>query len=236
MDTSYWTQLNPTVKISKTKKLFFEKYAYKIKLYAPGSGVLRYSTSKSIVEKLDLLIQRSNDFYGSSYYFGVAVKSNLKFSDAKQLEEIKNFIQNNKDIKNRIEEPYISFYSNDIDILKIAAQISKERVDELSLPYSTSDLEKLLEGNIIVNDTNNYKYKMILNNVFKKEIIPTLKNIFINSDIDNETKKKISRHLKNGYYPGGYIYTSEMHLAFLLNLAYPNMVKKIYNIVNSKDK
>ena len=236
MDTSYWTQLNPTVKISKTKKLFFEKYAYKIKLYAPGIGVLRYDSSRSIPERLDLLIKKANTFYGASYYFGVAVKSNLKFSDAKQLEEIKNFIQNNKDIKNRIEEPYISFYSNDIDILKIAAQISKERVDELSLPYSTSDLEKLLEGNIIVNDTNNYKYKMILNNVFKKEIIPTLKNIFINSDIDNETKKKISRHLKNGYYPGGYIYTSEMHLAFLLNLAYPNMVKKIYNIVNSKDK
>ena len=236
MDTSYWTQLNPTVKISKTKKLFFEKYAYKVKLYVPGVGVLRYSTSKSIVEKLDLLIQRSNDFYGSSYYFGVAVKSNLKFSDAKQLEEIKNFIQNNKDIKNRIEEPYISFYSNDIEALKIPAQISKERIEEVFLPFSDGDLTNLLQGNIIVNDANNYKYKMILNNVFKKEIIPTLKNIFINSDIDNETKKKISRHLKDGYYPGGYIYTSEMHLAFLLNLAYPNMVKKIYNVVHSENK
>jgi hypothetical protein len=236
MVTSYWTQLNPTVKISKTKKLFFEKYAYKIKLYAPGIGVLRYNSSNSISERLDLLIKQTNTFYGASYYFGVSVRSNLKFSDAGQLEKIKTFIQNNKDIKNRIEEPYISFYSNDIEVLKIPAQISEERIEEVSLPYSDSDLTKLLQGNIIVNDANNYKYKMILNNVFKKEIIPTLKNIFINSDIDSETKKKILRNLKDGYYPGGYVYTSEMHLAFLLNLACPNMVKKIYNVVHSENK
>lgn len=236
MDTSYWTQLNQTVKISKTKKLFFEKYAYKIKLYAPGARVLRYNSERTIKERLDLLIAQTNEFYGASYYFNIAVKSNLKFSDASQLEEIKSFIENNKDIKNRIEEPYISFYSNDIEVIKTIAQFSKERTEEVSLPYSDGDLNKLLEGNVIVDRNNKFKYKMILNSVYKKEIIPVLKNIFINSDIDGISITKISKYLRDGYYPGGYIYTNEMHLAFLFNLAYPKMVKKIYNIVHSENK
>ena len=40
MDSLYWNSLNPRVKLLRTNKLFWNKYAFKVKLYVPGGNYL----------------------------------------------------------------------------------------------------------------------------------------------------------------------------------------------------
>ncbi len=236
MDTSFWTQLNQIVKIKSTKKLFHDTYLYKLKVFAPGVRLLRYDSDLPMQERLDSLIKYVNNFTKNQYYFSIATDSNLQLSDSEQLDDLKKFIVDNKDVKVRIEEPAISFYSNNIEKLKTIANLRYERVEEIHMPESDSECKILTEGNIIASKYNEYKYKIMLNGFYDKQLIPTIQNIFANSDIDLYAIKRIRKQLRHGYYPGGYIYTNDLQITFLLNLVKPNFVRKIYNLVSSTTK
>jgi hypothetical protein len=236
MDTSFWTQLNKTVKIKSTKKLFHDKYAYKLKIFAPGARLLRNDSDLSYKERLTLLIEHVNQFYGKSYYFNIATKSKLKEGDPQQLMKIKKLMDDNPDVKTRIEEPSIIFYSNDLEKLKTIAAANYNRIDEIHLPMTDDDHQILLDGKIIASKFNDYKFKITLSPLYDRQLISAFQNVIENSDLSLFAKRTIIRQIKTGYYPGGYIHTNDEKIAFILNLIRPKMVRKIYSVVSSTNK
>lgn len=236
MDTSFWTQLNPTVNIQNTKKAFYGIYANSVKIYAPGCKLLRSKNITSFSDRIIELIERANKFYGSNYFYN-RQRSNFENADDTQLHDLSNFIETYSkitDLKFRVEEPHAIFYSNDIELLKIVANLYGERVIEVSIPGSDAQLKLITEGNIIRSERNSFKYKITLNRAFNIQNANALADVISKSEIENSASGYLIRQLRRGkgYFGGGYFYTNDEKIVMLLNIVQPGIVNKIYNLVD----
>lgn len=248
MDTSYWTQLNPTVKVTHTKRLFHDFYAHRLKIYIPAGRLLRDTNLTHLGEeqryasRIAFLIKRANEWAGKTYYYGINKDSSLKKADAKQLNDTRLLMTElESDVRVRIEEPHAIFYSNYIEKLKRFAQVSSDRIIEITTPKNQEHHQILLNGNEIKNPKNSYKYKLVLSRMwdvsdYARESQDAIKSILENAGTDVRTTDSVIRDLSRSYFGGGYIYTNDERLAFLINIARPGFVKKIYNLVDLTDK
>lgn len=229
MDMSLWTKLNPIVKRVKVKKLFFNRYLYKIKFYCPGARAIY---SNNFEELRNLIYSRlSNETHWYALYENYQLSQNVRLN---QLQ----FFQNLKDFKNftiRVEEPFISIYSNHKEELY---QISKicypDRLNEVHLPESNIAQSILLEGEIISSSKNKFEYKIILKpyafkNVADKEF---LKNTLDNISESIRLTKNIVNFITstNMWYNGGYMYAIDSSTAIFLKLAFPNLISSIFRV------
>lgn len=248
MDISYWTQLNPTVKVTYTKRLFHDFYAHRLKIYIPAGRLLRDTNltrlreEQHYADRIAFLIKRANEWAGKTYYYGINKDSSLKNADAKQLNNTRLLMTElEPSVRVRIEEPHAIFYSNDIEKLKRFAQVSADRIVEITTPKNQEHHQILLDGNEIKNPKNVYKYKLVLNRMwdpsdYARESQDAIKSILENAGTDVRTTDSVIKNLSRAYFSGGYIYTNDDRLAFLMNIARPGFVKKIYNLVDLTDK
>lgn len=238
MDTLFWKQLNKTVSITYTRRLFHDKYAHRIKIWVPAGRLLqlKYLKPADYKKHLDSLIARANQFVGSNYFYSQQRNSGLKHADHDHIAALKSLIEKHKDvIKVRIEEPHIIFYSNDTAALKEIAESRSDRLVTVTTPKNDAEHQSILAGNEIRSKKNEYKYRLILagTGFTDKESVCS---IISNPDMDIGASKGLLRRLDGMYFSGGYVYTNDEQLAFLLNLAKPGIVKKIYSLVDSVDK
>lgn len=236
MDTSFWTQLNPTVNIHNTKKAFYGIYANNVKIYAPGCKLLRSKNITSFSDRIIEMIDRANKFYGSSYFYN-RQRSNLENADDTQLLDLSHFIKTYDkitDLRFRVEEPHAIFYSNDIELLKTVANLHGERVVEVSIPGSDAQHKLITDGNIIRGQHNSFKYKITLNRAFNIENANALADVISKSEIETSASEYLIRQLRRGkeYFGGGYFYTNDEKIVMLLNIIHPGIVNKIYNMVD----
>ncbi len=129
--------INKSILCKRTKKLFFDKYQYKIVLVCNHSGLFRTKNYSQIMKKLK---ERSDSFYEQEV---------LKFIDS-----VSNFIL-------RVESPFISFYTNDISDVKKLTDINPSKVKYISLP---ENLSEELEPKTLYLKNINYDYKITLKN------------------------------------------------------------------------
>jgi hypothetical protein len=236
MDTSFWTQLNPTVNIQNTKKAFYDVYINSIKIYAPGCKLLRDKNVTNFSDSIIELLEKVNTFYSRNHFFK-RQRSNLENADSTQLHDLSNFIKKyNKitDLKFRFEEPHAIFYSNDINLLKTVANLYGERVLEISIPASDSQQKLIADGNIIRSQKNSFKYKITLNRCFNIKNANAIADILSKSEIENSASIYLISQFRRsrGYYSGGYFYTNDDRIVMLLNIVHPGIVGKIYNMVD----
>jgi hypothetical protein len=233
MDTSLLIQLNPTAKIVPTKKLFYDHYAYKIKIYAPASTSLRYEA----VRDYDAYIKKMI-FNEAQFSIIRGVKYSTKYEDLKnaspsQLANLKKLVDENKDIiKFRTEEPNFILYSNDVALLeRVIAEYATHIID-VTLPNNENHLKLLNEGNVIKNEHNEFKYKFILGNFYNMKNKSQLMNIIKSAGDDVHLTDKTLKNISSGYSYGGYMYANDNGVAMLFNMIQPGFVKKIYNMVS----
>lgn len=205
----------------------------------PSSRLLHnkaLSSADSYEREINRLIKLSNTMYGGyrSYFYAIKKNSNIANADPKQLAKVKQFIlQHENLIRFRTEDPHIIIYSNDIELLKKAANINSDRLREVSIPKSIFDYQSILDGKEIRSEGNKYQYKLILGGTGFSDK-NSIKNIITNSD--SGASDGLLRRLDSEYFSGGYLYTNDERIAFLLNIAKPGIVKKIYTLVDSMDK
>ena len=78
MDMSLWTKLNPIVKRVKVKKLFFNRYLYKIKFYCPGARAIY---SNNFEELRNLIYSRlSNETHWYALYENYQLSQNVRLN------------------------------------------------------------------------------------------------------------------------------------------------------------
>jgi hypothetical protein len=176
MDSLYWNSLNPGVKLLRTNKLFWNKYAFKVKLYVPGGNYLS-SWVSSMYKGIDAItyVQRRlkqhtslNMLLLQPYHRHKGIeerqaKIDIHQADPTTLQLLKK-AKMETDIQFRVEEPNISLFHNDEIVLQEVVQ-RLSRLDQRLLEVSgvvDSKHAKSLKPNVILNSKVPYNYKVYL--------------------------------------------------------------------------
>ena len=241
MATLSWTNLNPTVKIVDTKKKFFSRYLYKIVLYVPGCRLVTTTSDISMQNQLDRRLQMlaagnfrylagTRPTWGS--YSRISV---LRGASTEQLEYFKDIIQSyDGQIKVRIEEPNLTLYADNEDILFDIAKAYTDSLIEIHRPSSLAAAEALDRGECILKKPIDYTHKV----VFKESAqlsMGTKTSIYdylINLGDTVKMTKGCQRNLTENRYwfTSTYFYTKDESVLTFLNLIAPGSIAGIYKL------
>lgn len=227
MDTSFWTDLNPTPKFVNTTKLFYNQYLYKIELKLEGlNHYIRWSNRYS-----DRLTNLSNDF-SQRYFDRHSVRVNLKL-----INFFSKFLVETK-IKKRIEWQYLSLYTNDINVFQpIIDFLIKENACEViryvHLPGNLNLENAIKSGKIYVKRIpEKFKYKIKLKPNYDTETRHNLSNYL--ESIPDEifiSKKFMTSLTGRSYGYPGHFYCKDQNTFLCVKLIAPNIVDGIFELV-----
>ena len=177
MDSLYWTSLNPRVKLRPTTKLFWNQYAYKVKLWVPCGNYLSSYLSHRYrdIDAIEYVRRRARNRKENSYM--LANPQMLKRIEERE-ERLEVFRANptalevlkkcklETDIQFRVEEPYISLYHSQEQSLKDAISLMpKTALQQMLIEVhglTDSEHKRKLKPNVILNSKIGYKHKVFL--------------------------------------------------------------------------
>lgn len=237
-----WTNLNPTVKEVDTKKKFFGIYLYKVMIHAPGCRIIASakddaSADEMLRNRIQTLRNRiSFSYYNFSLNHDLAyIEKNARSDQLQYFIDIKKKFGN--EIKIRIEEPTVSVYSNDQNLLySIASEICPERLESFYRPKNSIAEALLNTGNIISTKANEFLFRVYLREqIFKDvKVKQQVGNYLYNLDQEIQLPKSLRRNLtsESPYFSGGYFYCNDEKLVTFINLVCPSFISRIYRLSN----
>ncbi len=233
-----WTKLNPTVNQLPVNKLFYNKFFYKIKIYCPASRLLESKTFNDLLTKLSRRFEVDDITYNyaGSWYLNRRGKEIKEYSRIEQLEHYFKVKMNYvKELKYRIEEPYLSIYSNDEQLLyNIAEQYYPERCLEIHKPVNDKATEIISKGEIISKTIDSYNYKIIFKSMYfdnislKHSLADYLYNLKDEIKISNAVKRNLTNN--KPWFNGGYLYSKTIDVTTFMNLICPNLISGIFKM------
>lgn len=237
MAMSSWTKLNPTVNFFQTNKLFYNKFLYKVKIYCPGARLLDSKNVETLKQRLSIRLNMPDVSYnyGGSWWLTEQRKNLKTHASLDQLIEIFTIKHSCKDIKIRIEEPYVSLYSNDEQqLLDITNTNWVDRINEVHRPTNDVAISFLMNGEIIVNKKEKYAYKVFVKRMFFDDI--PLKHSLLDHLYNYESEVRLPQSLiqnlnsHRSFFPGGYFYINDLKIATFIGIMCPEFVYKIFKL------
>lgn len=226
-----WLSLNNKLKISYTKKKFFNEFLYRITYRVPGASLLawKYHPEKNIYDRIIAYNSRRSTTPIHSWY-GAA----RPFADSNQLNDFNRvYMTKSSTLKFRIEQDTLSMYSNsDAQLYQIAAFELMEWTDNLtsvSLVESDSARDLLNKGYAIVS-SDTYPVRVRLkegtSNVADRK---SLKNYLISLGTDVKVTKLMLDRLDypHKYFHGGYLYVNDIRLVDVLRIISPTLIGSV---------
>lgn len=235
MDILFWTALNPNIKQLETTKVMHRHYLHRLAIHVPGSSMLRHDGD------LDSLIEKRNN--ASYNYGGSWRRSKLSDSDIELLKFIKRRLEeindsNNtrvpvNDIRVRIEDPNIQFYSrNELALRNLTKSLEWEdnsHFVSVMSPASAANEKFLLDGLVLRKREVDWRYRIVLRDGrYSAETKQQLSNYFNALGDQVRVPNGLSDQLtKGGWIWGGYVYTHDPQLQTMLTLIDPKLVSKV---------
>jgi hypothetical protein len=231
MDTSFWTALNPNIQLLNTKKLMHGQYMYRMSMLSFGSSLLRDPTYLSeSIERYNARVYS----YGGSW----RQKRQLTQKDIELLHLIKSaiapdFDQIPVDIKTRIEDPYIQFYSSNINTLKDLAQKLKygdnSHFETIMQPENAESEVLVKQGYVLKKKKIEWPYRLIIRDGrYNVEAKQNLKNYLELLADEIKAPQSLWDQLdKGGWIWGGYIYLKDKQIATMLSMIDANMIGRV---------
>lgn len=237
MDISYLKTLNPTLKFVETKSLFFKKYLYRIKFFAPGMRAhvfYKGDMRKIIIREQRLLETGIPNLWNNTWAQAHKIDHNINHFLYKK-------IKLGKFPKYRIEFPYINIYLETQDELN---NLVKDLIEtsffkntyEISLP-DEANKDKIKDDVVIVKKIDSrYKFKVIINGgsnsgdyaLQRQNLMSYLYSLgdeIYKLNLTNKTNAVTYWH-----YPT-YFYCSDEKILVFLQLAYPNLIGKTFKVI-----
>lgn len=247
MDISHWTKLNPDIKRIDTTKKFFNKYLYKIDIYAPaGKIIIEKNTNKSCQERFLNRVEDANERFNRLQPWAknnglalMGLREIINYGSIEQLEYYKTILDTHKDtIKFRVEEPNLSIYCNDEQLLyNIAANDPCGRVRKIFRPKNPEAQTLLEEGLVILKKPTPYSYIIHLREgvIKNRDIILQVYNYLLALDDDVKLTNSCAKNLSGRriYMPSTYFYSKNLECLTFLNLMAPDLVSRIFKIAYS---
>lgn len=244
MATLSWTDLAPKVKCVDTTKQFFGKYLYKIDVDVPAARILLDKRNKTLVWLLDERINEAKNMLNRLSNWGrqhhVPFSSWYRIindSSLVQLEYYKKLIEKHKGvIKIRIEEPTLSIYCDDEQLLfDIAGDDPLQRLERVFKPNSAAAQTVLKSGEIIVKRPTDYLYKIVFREgrVANKDNNVQIYNYLTSLGDEVKLTNGCTQNLKyrQHWMTSCYFYAKDTQVLTFLNLIAPGKVSGIFKLV-----
>lgn len=240
MDTSYWIKLNPKISVSRTPKRWFGKYYCRMVIFCPAGRILLEHLD-DINDALQTRIAQKKTYnYGGSWF--QHRNKNIEGAEVGQLEIIRGITRDYPNVKMRVEEPWIQFYGETEEDLKIiASRFSSEHTSRLmsvQAPDSVENFELLKNGVTLISPTSKieYRYKVIFRDaMYPLEVKHQILNYLENCGDDVKISKGTVNMLKkeSTYIWGAFIYVNDLKIQTFLSIICPTLVLKITELVKS---
>jgi hypothetical protein len=236
-DLSYWTQLNPNIRYEPTRKQFFNQYLCKLVLDCPAGRII----NEDPVDIKNSLRRRIEDTRWQNYGGSWAARHNrdLERADVSLLGALIDIKKEYKEVKFRVEEPWVQIYAEAEDTLKVIAQrIPPQFVSSLTnifLPETEEQATLLKQNKILLspNSKVSYKYKVFLKDgtypvETKRQVLDFLRNLGTDAQVSNGTRDMLGKPYE--YTWGCFVYVNDPGVLTFLNLISPNMVGQIHEL------
>lgn len=260
MDSLYWTSLNPKVKLKQTKKLFWNKYAYKVKLLVPGgnfmcsylSNIYKNSDPAEYVRKR---LQNNSSDISINVYSSPQLTQRLTERQAKLKlynanPTVLKILKEQKletDVQFRVEEPFISLYYNNEEQLKnIVNKLPKQYIKDVLLEVNgitDSEHQERLKPNVILDTQVGYKYKvqLQLTQTVRQngpQIVRYLDSLGKNSAKYPDSFRLELQHRGHSWHTQTYFYCNEKDILDFINLICPGActLNQVYKLEPKKHK
>lgn len=220
----------------ETKKLFYNKYLYKIVFYNKLATIFTKSWNRNNwsfalreIKNLDILYNKGEQLYRSTYRYNEPI-SNREFLEAKTFLGYLG-LQDFSLYTIRTENNYISITSNNLEWLNsIKTGVT---VNEWWEP--NKNFINFLQTNpkvVLTNKIPDYEYKVYLKNAVDYNLANWLINYKTKIKIGDKTLKNI---VEDGWAGGNYFYLKDNKTLLLLQISFSDSIKNIEKLVYKDD-
>lgn len=227
MNINNWAPFNPKIRQGYTVKRYFNKYLYKMIVYAPGGRLSDKDGSISVG-----LARRS----------GYVMRHNRNLHEASvELLECLRELRNDSElpVKIVISEPWVSFYSVDeqtmLDLVK--KRFNKKfyhYIRQIHGPESDKAAELLSQNAILRKARSEYTHKIVLKDgIYDAETKNRLKAYLDGLGTDQvKIPKAVAKALtKNSLHVWGmYIYSNDPSIATFIDIIHPGLVRNCHEL------
>jgi hypothetical protein len=232
-----WTKLQPNIQIEETRRLYYGKYLYKIRL--------QLACARAILLSPDLPIQESVQRLSANRWYNPhgSWKSKLSLPSKEEivcLAFLRDLKKSNKNIKIRIESDNVDLYSTTEDQLyKIINEHEhlKDFLIGVSLP-DEKHRDTLLSGKQLVKGTVKYRYKVILRDgTYTAAELNSIHDYLEGcGDLVKVTKGCKQQLIKdtnrsNGWLWSCYFYTNDIKICTFVQIINPRVIRNYYELV-----
>ena len=177
--------------------------------------------------------------YGGSWGYGAWHQQQVKDARVSQLEIVRSIKLDYKDnIKVRVEEPWVQFYAETEDELKVIAtrfdDVCNSRLVSISVPFNDSQAATLRAGDIIVSKDTGFEYKVhIRDGLYSPETKAQLLAYFDSLGDEVRLSKGTRKQLEGplGYIWGLFFYVKDPKTLTFISLIHPTFIRKIHKLV-----
>lgn len=243
MELYNWKNLNHKLTCLSTKKKFFNKYFYSIKYYCPGGRIIMNPGNNNI-DNITAAVELRKTYelrFQSRLFFPWNSEFTSPTNDEKvlpqQLLDITLLKNSCKDIKIRVQEPFVTIYSESEELLfKIANNelcFWSNRLEIVSKP-ETDNIKNLLKDDVILIAKDvGFKYKFICKDgVYQnKAALYTYLDQLGNEIKISKTNWTYLESVHRRYIRSFCIYSNDLNIANMLNIIEVNAVKNIHELV-----
>lgn len=202
----------------KTKKLFFDRYLYKVAVRTPLALYFRGSNLESTRRTIDAIRNKmihhceTEAFVGHSWN-RVQVTLDQVNRDLATIV----LLESQEECVIRVESTTLSVYSNDESVVDIMADMYKWHVYEVSRPENDKIKDFLLANpKTILREEFSHKYKVTVN--------PLDDSSAFKQWAKNLPKIKVMR---NNYQLGGYFYVADLKTLSMCRLFLANKIRRV---------
>lgn len=205
--------------LKKTKKLFYDKYVYKIVVITPLASMFRGASIENTLAELDHFL-RSMEYQGeTTKTVGSRWNSrNVTIQEVRRDLALVHLLSSESDYFVRVEGDLLSIYSSDENIIDTGSELYDGHVREVWRPENDKIKDFLLSTpKQIIRAEYSHKYKVTVNGLpdpstFKQwaEKIPKLKIM-----------------AKNDYYIGGYFYVADQKTLSLCRIFLGDKIRRV---------
>lgn len=240
MDSLDWKTLNSNIVIKETKKKFYNRFLYSLKLYCPAARIIlnpnNVDISHAVLSRLEF--ERVYN-YGGSWRGAIHARYRSYNADIeiKQLEYLREIKNKFDDIKIRIEDPYVQLYANSEEILYDIAKVNfadyVNRLHSVQKPKDANTKKLLESGSIIIKNPINYRYKFVCKSGTCKNKTAIL-NYLYNLGDEIKASDSIWTLLENNAHDciwNVWFYANDPNIADMLNIIEYNFVTNIHEVV-----
>lgn len=240
MDTLPWIELNNSITIDKTKKLFFNRYLYRVTFRVVGARIAKIATdSQDVEDKVEgrrVWSDRLKELHEKIYENAVNHYGYIVDFDVAQLIWWNETFQENKDLYCRIEEPNLSIYGNDLDqLLTIARREPSKKTNllSISLPESQSMIASLNAGKVLVKKIKGYTHKVIVKDNYRDDKESARQQVlaYLESLGDEVRITPSCKHsLKSSWATTSYFYCRDPNIVTFIEMICPGIIVKIFEL------